>query len=219
MSSTMRAVTGALAIVALLGVAACSAAPSASTFTPEGGSTAASGAAAPASATAPAGYVMPAFGSNVHIDMTSWVPANAAEAAAVNADKSFQLAYLYAEYKGGRDSSWVNYVNSGAQATVQQSLQAKDVTGESFQGTIEYFDMSVTPDPVTSGGYDVLSCFDDAGAVNTNLTTGAVIPASSSPDSHYMRIADVLLKDAAGQWQVVSSFPTVYYPEASNCKP
>lgn len=211
--------TGSLATAALFAAAACSA-QSASSFTPEGGGTpTAAGGQASSAAPSAAGYVMPPFGSNVHIDMTSWLPASTAEAAAVNADKSFQLAYLYAEYKGGQDGRWANYVNSGAQSTLQQSLQATDVTTESFTGTIKYFDMSVIPDPVTKGAYDVLTCFDNAGAANTNLATGAVIPDTSSPDSHYMRVSDELSKDAAGQWQVVSSFPTVYYPEAPECKP
>ena len=34
-----------------------------------------------------------------------------------------------------------------------------------------------------------------------------------------MRIADELRKDPAGQWQVYSSLPAVYYPEAAQCKP
>lgn len=212
---------GLLAAVALLAAAACSGHSASSTFTPQGGgpSTAGSGPASPAAATA-AGYVMPPFGSNVHIDMTSELPTDAAEAAAVNADKSFQLAFLYAEYKGGQDNSWVNYVSSGAaQNTVQQSLETKDVTTESFTGTVKYFDVRVNADPATKGAYDVVTCFDDAGADTTNLTTGAVVPDKSAPDAHYMRIADELLKGATGQWQVVSSFPTVYYPEASECKP
>jgi hypothetical protein len=138
---------------------------------------------------------------------------------AVNVDKDYELAYLYAEYKGGQDQSWSNYVSSVMQNAVQQSLQATDVTTESFTGTIQYFDMSAIPDPLVKGDLDVSTCFDNAGSSNTNLTTGAVIPDSSSPDSHYVRIADELRKDSSGQWQVVSSLPAVYYPQASECKP
>jgi hypothetical protein len=218
MEISTRAATGLLAVVALLGVAACSATQSASTFTPGGGALSASGQAAGGTGTSP-GYVMPPFGSNVHIEMTSWEPTDAAEAAAVNTDKSYELAYLYAEYKGGQDESWVNYVNPAMKTAVEQSLQASDVTTESFVGTIEYFDMSVIPDPVVKGDLDVSACFDNAGSSNTSLSTGAVIPDSAAPDSHYERISDELRKDSAGQWQVYSSLPAVYYPEASQCKP
>lgn len=217
MRTKLIAGTGLLAAMSLAG-AACSTAPSASTFTPLGGSPAAGG-QAPASAGPSPGYVMPPFGSNVHVKMTSWVPADASEAAAVNTDKSYELAYLYAEYKGGQDETWVNYVSPVMKTAVEQSLQATDVTTESFVGTVEYFDMSVIPDPVVKGDLDVSACFDNAGSSNTSLSTGAVIPDTAPPDSHYVRIADELRKDPAGQWQVYSSLPAVYYPEAAQCKP
>ena len=201
-----------------LAVAACSAGPPASTFTPLGGSQAAGGQAA-TDAGPPSGYVMPPFGSNVRIEMTSWLPADASQAAAVNTDKSYELAYLYAEYKGGQDESWVNYVSPVMKAAVGQSLRATDVTTESFTGTIKYFDMSVIPDPVVKGDLDVSACFDNAGSSNTSLSTGAVITDTAPADSHYVRIADELRKDSAGQWQVYSSLPAVYYPEAAQCKP
>jgi hypothetical protein len=213
------AAAGLLAAAALLAATACSAQPTAATFTPEGGATSATGGQASDAAASSGGYVMPPFGSNAHIEMTSWLPANPSEAQAVNTDKDYELAFLYAEYKGGQDQSWVNYVSPVMQTAVEQSLQASDVTTESFVGTIEYFDMSVIPDPLVKGDLDVSTCFDNAGSSNTNLTTGAVIPDTGSPDEHYVRIADELRKNSAGQWQVVSSLPAVYYPEASACKP
>jgi hypothetical protein len=215
--SKLAVTTGLLATMSLAGVA-CSAAPSASTFTPLGGSPAGGGQAQAAAAPSP-GYVMPPFGSNVRIQMTSWLPADAAQAAAVNTDKSYELAYLYAEYKGGQDERWVNYVNPVMKAAVEQSLQAPDVTSESFVGTVKYFDMSVIPDPVAKGDLDVSACFDNADSSNTSLSTGTVIPDTAPADSHYVRIADELRKGPAGQWQVYSSLPAVYYPEAAQCKP
>ena len=214
-----RVLGAALLAATVLAAAACSAAgPSAATFTPGGGmSTAGAGQASDAAATG--GYVMPPFGTNVHVDMTSWLPANTAQAQAVNTDKDYELAYLYAEYKGGQDQSWVNYVSSVMQTAVQQSLQAADVTTESFVGTVKYFDMSVIPDPLVKGDLDVSTCFDNAGSSNTDRTSGKVIPDTSAPDSHYVRIADELRKDSAGQWQVISSLPAIYYPQAAQCKP
>ena len=214
-----RVLGAALLAATVLAAAACSAAgPSAATFTPGGGMSAA-GAGQASDAAAPGGYVMPPFGTNVHVDMTSWLPANTAQAQAVNTDKDYELAYLYAEYKGGQDQSWVNYVSSVMQTAVQQSLQAADVTTESFVGTVKYFDMSVIPDPLVKGDLDVSTCFDNAGSSNTDRTSGKVIPDTSAPDSHYVRIADELRKDSAGQWQVVSSLPAIYYPQAAQCKP
>lgn len=215
-----RTLTAAgLLAAAALAVTACSSAGPAATFTPGGGGSSAAGGQASDAAAGSGGYVMPPFGTNVHVDMTSWLPANAAQAQAVNTDKDYELAYLYAEYKGGQDQTWVNYVSSVMQTAVQQSLQATDVTTESFTGTVKYFDMSVIPDPLVKGDLDVSACFDNAGSSNTNLTTGKVIPDTSAPDSHYVRIADELRKDSAGQWQVISSLPAIYYPQAAQCKP
>ena len=215
-----RTLTAAgLLAAAALAVTACSSAGPAATFTPGGGGPSAAGASASDASAGSGGFVMPPFGTNVHVDMTSWLPANAAQAQAVNTDKDYELAYLYAEYKGGQDQTWVNYVNSVMQTAVQQSLQATDVTTESFVGTVKYFDMSVIPDPLVKGDLDVSACFDNAGSSNTDLTTGRGIPDTSAPDSHYVRIADELRKDSAGQWQVVSSLPAIYYPQAAQCKP
>ena len=215
-----RTLTAAgLLAAAALAVTACSSAGPAATFTPGGGGPSAAGGPATDAAAGSGGYVMPPFGANVHVDMTSWLPVNAAQAQAVNTDKDYELAYLYAEYKGGQDQTWVNYVSSVMHTAVQQSLQATDVTTESFTGTVKYFDMSVIPDPLVKGDLDVSACFDNAGSSNTDLTTGKVIPDTSSPDTHYVRIADELRKDSAGQWQVVSSLPAIYYPQAAQCKP
>jgi hypothetical protein len=88
---------------------------------------------------------MPPFGKNVHIEMTSWLPTDTDQAQAVNADKDYELAFLYAEYRGGQDQSWENYVSPVMKTGVQQSLQATDVNTESFTGTIKYLDMSAIP--------------------------------------------------------------------------
>jgi hypothetical protein len=218
MRTRTLAAAGVLAAAALT-VTACSSGGPAATFTPGGGGPSAAGGSASDAAVASGGYVMPPFGTNVHIEMTPWLPANTAQAQAVNTDKDYELAFLYAEYKGGQDQTWANYVSPVMQTAVQQSLQATDVTTESFAGTIKYFDMSVIPDPLVKGDLDVSACFDNAGSSNTDLTTGKVVPDTSSPDSHYVRISDELRKDSGGQWQVVSSLPAVYYPEAAQCKP
>jgi hypothetical protein len=216
-----RFAVGVAALLALVTVTACSSSQSVGTFRPGGAAPPAAGAGGQPSDAAAGGvsYVMPPFGKNVHIDMTSWLPADTAEAQAVLTDKDYELAYLYAEYRGGQDQSWVNYVSPVMQPAVEQSLRATDVTTESFIGTISYFDMRVIPDPLVHGDLDVSMCFDNAGSSNTNLTTGAVLPDTGSPDSHYVLITDELRKNSAGQWQVLSSLPAIYYPRAEQCKP
>jgi hypothetical protein len=211
--------TAALAAVTLFAAGACSA-QSAGTFTPEGtsGASAAGGQASDAATSSGGGYVMPPFGHNVKVEMTSWRPGNATQAAAVSVDKDYELAFLYAEYRSGQDDSWENYVGPEMQTEVQATLQASDVTTESFTGTVKYFDMSVIPDPLVKGDLDVSACFDNAGASNTNATTGKVIPATSSPDSDYVLVTNEL-RDESGQWEVISGLPSVSYPQAAQCKP
>jgi hypothetical protein len=163
--------------------------------------------------------VMPAFGKNVHIVLTSWHPANASLAQAVLVDKNYELAYLYAEYTSGQDSSWANYVSSTMQTEVQTALAQPGVTNESFTGTIRIFDMSVVADPTVKGRLDVSGCFDNAQSSNTSKQTGKVIPATGSADQFYYRYTDQLAKNASGQWQVTSDLPAIYYPRAKECKP
>lgn len=175
---------------------------------------------APASTGSGAGQVvMPAFGKNVHIDLTSWHPANPSQAQAVLVDKDYELAFLYAEYTGGQDSSWANYVSSAMQTEVQATLSKPDVTSESFTGKIRIFDMSVVADPTVPGRLDVSGCFDNAQSSNINRQTGQVIPDTGSPDQHYYRYTDQLSRNGSGQWQVTSDLPAIYYPRAKECKP
>lgn len=210
---------GAAALLAAAGCGSSSSAPA--VFKPAGGgqpTVPAGGPSATPSATAGT-FVMPPFGRNVRIEMTSWLPRDPAQAQAVIADKNYQLAFLYAEYKGGQDQSWVSYVAPVMQSAISATLRSPGVTTESFTGTIKYFGMRVFPDPTVRGDLDVASCFDNAGSSNTNLRTGAVLPDSTPADQHYMLITDQLAKDTAGRWQVVANFQAVYYPRAKECKP
>ena len=103
---------------------------------------------------------------------------------------------------------------------VGRALLAKpDVTTESFKGTIRIFKMRVIRDPAVAGDLDVSACFDNAKAVNTSLSTGAVLPGQSPSNDNYYRFTDQLAQSPTGQWQVVSNYPIVYYPRAKECKP
>jgi hypothetical protein len=207
----------------MLATAACSGGSSSSGADPNGmlpttSAPAATTAAASPSAASKLGYVMPPFGKGVHIEMTSWLPGDAEQARAVVADKNYELAFLYAEYKGGKDQRWASYATPVMQREIASALLASDVTTESFTGTIRYFDMKVIPDPTVPGRLDVSSCFDNAKSSNTSLKTGAVLPDTASADQHYVRVTDQLAKSAAGEWQVAASLAPVYYPQAKECK-
>ena len=135
------------------------------------------------------------------------------------ADKDYELAYLYAEYTGGRSQSWTSYVSSTMQTQVRVVLSRQDVTTESFRGTIRIFHMTVIRDPVVRADVDVSACFDNARAVNTDLSTGKVLPGQSPSNKNYYRYTDQLAQTPSGQWQVVGNYPLVYYPRAKECKP
>jgi hypothetical protein len=206
-----------------LATAACSSGSSSSGSDPNGmlptaSASAKTAAASPSAAAPKLGYVMPPFGKNVSIQMTSWIPGDADQARAVTADKNYELAFLYAEYKGGQDQQWAKYATPVMQREIMSVLTGQDVTTESFTGTIRYFKMSVIPDPTVAGRLDVSSCFDNAKSSNTSLKTGAVLPDTGNANQHYVRITDQLAKSASGEWQVAASLSPVYYPQAKECK-
>jgi hypothetical protein len=206
----------------LAGVAACGSGGSgtAATATFKPGGTMA-GAGSPTAPGAPGGdsVTMPPFGKNVHIMMTSSLPPNATEARAVLTDKDYELAYLYAEYTGGRDQSWTAYVSPTMQTEVQTTLSQASITTESFTGKIRFFDMTAVPDPTVKGDLDVSACFDNSQSSNTSLQSGKVIPDNVPADQHFYRYTDQLAKDSTGTWKVISDLPPVYYPRVKECKP
>ena len=200
-------------------VAACgsqSGGGSSGTFQPSGSM---AGQASAAESGAAGSVTMPAFGKDVHIDLTTWAPSSASQAQAVLTDKNYELAFLYAEYTGGQDTAWTSYVSSTMQTEAQSTLSQADVTSESFIGTIRIFDMTAVTDPTVPADLDVSACFDNAQSSNTSRATGKVIPDTGSADQHYYRYTDQLAKDSSGDWQVVSDLPAIYYPRAKECKP
>lgn len=160
----------------------------------------------------------PPFGANVHIKMTSWLPSDHSQSPAVIADKNFQLAYLYSEYRGGQDQRWANFVAPSMQSAYRQKLSQPDITTQSFTGTVRYFLMRASPDPNTNGAIDVSACEDVAQAPSTDLKTGKAIPGTPPPDHSYWRYTDVI-GQSGGQWKVVAAYPASYYPRERECKP
>jgi len=201
----------------LVALAACSSPPPPA-FNP-GGPVSTAPATPMAQSSGPGSVIMPAFGKNAHVIMTSWMPRNARLAQAVLTDKDYELAFLYAEYTGGKAQDWTSYVSPTMEMQVRGMLSKPDVTTESFKGTIRIFAMKVIRDPQIKGDVDVSACFDNAQAVNTSLSTGAVLPGQSPSDTSYYRFTDQLRPTASGQWQVVGNYPLIYYPRAKECKP
>jgi hypothetical protein len=201
---------------ACLAVAGCSSPPPA--FNP--GGPASTAAATPmAQASGPAGVTMPPFGSDAHIVITGSRPGNASLARAVLTDEDYELAYLYAEYTGGQSDDWASYVSTAMAPGLRAALSEKQVTTESFKGTIRFFDLAAAHDPKIPADVDVSGCVDTAQAVNTDLTTGRVLPGQSPSDANYYRYTDELAPVAGGQWQVVGDYQPIYYPQAKECKP
>jgi hypothetical protein len=200
-----------------LGLTACSSPPPPA-FNP-GGPASAAPATPVATSSGPDSVVMPPFGKNAHVIMTDWMPEDARMAKAVLADKDYELAFLYAEYTGGKSQDWTAYVNHTMELQVRALLAKPEVTGESFKGTIRIFKMRVIRDPAVPGDLDVSACFDNARAVNTSLSTGAVLPGQSPSNDNYYRFTDQLTQSPTGQWQVVGNYPLAYYPRAKECKP
>lgn len=200
--------------------AACGGSSGTSSFKPGGSSTPASpGATTSQAQPSASSVVMPPFGKNVRIVMTPWLPARASEAPAVITAKNFLLAVLYADYTGGRDHRWEAYAGSSVVRNgMASTLAAPSVTTESFTGTIRIWHMSAIAGKNTIA---VTECVDSARARNTSLSTGQVLPRGqqNSTDQNYYSNTDILSRNAAGQWTVISIPATIYYPQALECKP
>jgi len=201
----------------LVALAACSSPPPPA-FNP-GGPVSTAPATPMAQSSGPGSVIMPPFGKNAHVIMTDWMPRDAALARAVLTDKDYELAFLYAEYTGGKSQDWASYVSRTMELQVRAVLAKPDVTTESFKGTIRIFKMRAIRDPVLPRDVDASACFDNAQAVNTSLGTGAVLPGQSPSDDNYYRFTDQLAPASDGRWQVISNYPIVYYPRAKECKP
>jgi hypothetical protein len=213
-----RTLAGLLAGTLLAALAGCGS-PKPGTFHPAG--TALSGNTfLPASpAAGPSGLTWPPFGSGVHIVMPSWVPGTARAGQAVTTAKDFLLAFLYAEYKGGRDQRWTSYASGGGVLDgLKSTLGTPDVTTQSFRGTVRFSHMRAFPDPSLKGDIDVSECFDNSHSENTSLATGKIVPDHTPADQHYYLNTDVLARQQ-GAWHVVSVYPVIYYPRAKECGP
>lgn len=167
----------------------------------------------------PEGLEWPPFGRNVHIIMPAWLPADSGQVPAVIAAKNFLLAYLYAEYRGNQDDRWTTYASGNVLASLKATLAQPNVTSQSFIGTIRFSQMRAFADPVNPSAIDVSECFDNSHSSNIDLASGKALSDNIPADQHYYRNTDVLARGKNGRWHVVSVYPTIYYPQAKECKP
>ncbi len=212
----------ALLVTAGLLAAGCgSSSPKPKIFHPAGDATPATSAAPSPASTTAGGLVLPPFGANAHIDMTSYSPKDSDTAQAVLAAKNFLLAVLYADYTGGKDHRWKDYVTGSRVRTgMTQTLSQPGITTESFKGTIRFWHMSAFKSAKGTISVTVTECVDSSRALNTGLRTGKVLPKGKQvpTDQNFYSNSDVLVKDPSGQWRVISILPTIYYPRAPECK-
>jgi hypothetical protein len=214
------------ALAALL-LAGCGGSAAPPPFTPGvGGSSGSGDGASPGpAASGPPGPVIdagpltrPPFGANVQVSYRAAEAHKPVLAAAMTADGDFELAYLYAQYTGGRDDRWTVYASPKAARTFRGDLAQPSVTGHSFRGRVRYFAVRAYPDPATHGAVDVTGCFDDAGAVTTSLRTGQPDGPAVPANQHYFRYTDIVAR-RGGHWVVIGNYPALYYPQAKECKP
>jgi hypothetical protein len=213
----------ALAAAAL--TAACGTAPSsptsAGTFTPGAGATAS---AAPANSGGAGAddFVMPPFGSNLHVIMTDWLPpAGSPLIPAVVAAKDYYLALYYSEYVGGTDSRWMTYTGATAKPTIASLLKGPLVAGQSFTGTISFTGMTAAPDPspLFKGDIDVSICVATAHSTEDFYPSEKPEPKQPSLSTDDYRQMAYIAQGSTGQWYLVGATKLDYIPASQGCPP
>jgi len=218
----------AAAVLAVLLLAGCGGSAAPPPFTPGVGGSSGSGDGAspgppgvgePDPVTAAGPLTRPPFGGNVQVSyLASAAGKPPRAAAALTADGDFELAYLYAQYTGGRDDRWTVYASPKAVSAFRADLARPSVTRHSFRGRVRYFAIRAYPDPATHGAVDVTGCFDDSGAVTTSLRTGQPDGPAVPANQHFFRYTDIVAR-RGGHWVVIGNYPALYYPQARECKP
>ena len=166
--------------------------------------------------------IKPPFGRNARVVMTPWLPASASQAQAVTTAKNFLLAVLYATYTGGQDHRWKAYAGSFQVLSVMRLVLASPyVTTESWTGTIRIWHMNAAAGTSGANTISVTECVDSSHVLSTSLRTGKVLPPSRqlSPGHDSYKETEILARNAASHWAVISFPPVVFYPEAAGCRP
>jgi hypothetical protein len=149
------------------------------------------------------------------------LPAGSAQAAAVTADRDFILAYYYAIYTRGRNTSYQSFIaNSGVLASVQTAVAEHVDAGQGLVGTDKHFDTTVTSDQYNPGDLDVNYCVDEAGLRYTDIATGQVLGNESTPGELYYYESDTFAPGRPGSWDLVGMQVTPYPTgQARECGP
>jgi hypothetical protein len=205
----------ALAAPVLLLAAACGS-QQAAAFHPSGVMAAASPTASSAKTSAP---LVP-FPGKVTFEFDA-LPASATQAALVTRDRAFILAYYYAIYARGRNTSYQSYIaNSGVLTSVQTAVTEHVDAAEGFAGVDRHFDTTVTQPPDTPGDLDVNYCVDEAGLQYTDIQTGQLLGNGSPQGELYYYESDTFARNGHGSWDLVGTLVTPYPSgQARECKP
>lgn len=150
--------------------------------------------------------------------MAAYKPKDKALRPAVVAAEDYLLGIVYSDYTGGRDTRWESYISGQARSQMLKIQAESFVTTESFVGTLRIWHMFAAR--LSTDQVDVSACIDTAGTKNTDLATGATLPASEQPnarDDDYD--ASYILAKLHGHWRVVMFGPQINYPKAVECKP
>jgi hypothetical protein len=207
------------AVLALAGLTtACGSAASPSgvgTFTP--GATASTAAPASSGGTGTDDFVMPPFGSNLHVMMSAFLPPVATLIPAVVAAKDYYLALYYSEYTGGSDTRWMTYTAGTQQTTVGAFLKGPVVAGQSFTGTLTFTDMSAAPDKIITGDIDVFMCVDSSHTTEVTYPGGRPLAKQPPLSQDDFRQMLYMAEGSNGQWYMDGATNPHYLPAAQGC--
>ncbi|MGH3158721.1 MAG: hypothetical protein ACRDNF_19390 [Streptosporangiaceae bacterium] len=149
------------------------------------------------------------------------LPPNSAQATVVSRDRAFLLAYYYAIYTRGRNTSYQSYIaNSGVLTSVQTAVAEHVDAAQGFAGVDKHFDTTVTQPPSLPGDLDVNYCVDEAGLRYTDIRTGQSLGNGSAQGELYYYESDTFAKNGHGSWDLVGTLVTPYPTgQARECKP
>ena len=164
----------------------------------------------------PGAVVMPSFGKNVHVKMTTGCRGMPAWPRPCSPTRTTSWPICTPNTPAG--SAELDRLRQPHDAAPGQGLAVQaHVTSESFDGTISIFDMPAIPDPAVPGDLDVSACFDNAkSSTPTSDGGGPAGPVAGQRQQLPLHRSAREIPVASGKW---SRTTRVYYPRAKECKP
>jgi hypothetical protein len=176
-------------------------------------------AASPQPSALPSGALVP-FPGKVRFEFDA-LPGDPAQAALVTRDRDFILAYYYAIYTGGRNTSYRSYIaNNGVLTAVRSAIAGHVAAKQGFAGVDRHFGTTVSQAPYNQGDLSVTYCVDESGLRYTDLATGQVQGSTASSGPVYYAESDTFARNRRGVWDLVGTLVTPYPKgQARECKP